>query len=81
LGLLRHVFARIANTARAVITPMNRMLIIYAVFSTVSSKSRLKTGILHLVELKDVGNQSCCPRIRFCYLLMMDQRSTKSPPH
>jgi hypothetical protein len=42
LGSLAHVFANIANTARAVTTPMNRMLIIYAAFlaCVVNSGSR-----------------------------------------
>jgi hypothetical protein len=49
LGSPAHVFAKIANTARAVPTPMSTTLIIYAVLLACAVK--VEAEILYLVEL------------------------------
>jgi hypothetical protein len=61
LGSPSHVFANIANTARAVTAPMNRMLIIYAAFLACVVKAVVQAGNVRLLELRDVGYQGCCP--------------------
>jgi hypothetical protein len=45
LGSPARVFANMANTARAVTTPMNRMLTIYAVFFECVVEQWFKTGL------------------------------------
>ena len=61
LGPPAHLFAKIANTARAVATPINTIPIIARFPTTCGQKQRFKAGILHLLELQDVGYRSCCP--------------------
>jgi len=61
LGPRAHVFAKIANTARAVTTPMNTMPIITRFSTTCVVKAVVQPGILHLLALQDVGYRSCCP--------------------
>lgn len=65
VGSPADVFATIANTARAVTTPMkmNTMLIIYAAFLARVVKAVVQTEIVHLLELQDVGYQGCCPNL------------------
>ena len=61
LGPPAHVFAKIANTARAVTTPMNMMPIITWFSTRCVVKAVVQPGILHLLALQDVGYRSCCP--------------------
>src|SRR5438876_10052518 len=61
LGPPAHVFAKIANTARAVTTPMNTMPIITWFSTTCVVKAVVQAGILHLLALRDIGYRSCCP--------------------
>ena len=61
LGPPAHLFAKIANTARAVATPINTIPIIARFPTTCGQKQWFKAGILHLLELQDVGYRSCCP--------------------
>ena len=65
LGPPAHVFAKIANTAGAVHNSDEYDANHYAVFHNMcGSKQSFKAGILgilHLLELRDVGYRSCCP--------------------
>lgn len=67
LGSPAHVFTNIANTARAVTTPMkmNAMLIIQGAFLACVVKAVVQTEIVRLLELQDVGYQGCCPEPAF----------------
>src|SRR5437762_9075023 len=61
LGPPAHVFAKIANTARAVTTQMDTMPIITRFSTTCVVRAVAQAGILHLLALRDVGYRSCCP--------------------
>jgi hypothetical protein len=65
LGSPTRVFANMANTARIITTPMNRMLVVNVTFLACAIKQCFKTEIVRSLAPREVGYQGCCPEPAF----------------